>query len=675
MATSPMNGFIRRLTRGMAAQRLVEQSDRELLERLRSGPDEAAFEALVHRHGPMVYRVCWRVLRHAEDCEDSFQATFLLLAQKLRTVKKQDSLASWLHGVAHRVALNAKAKIARQRRHESRVAAAPKDPPDEITLREFLTVLDTELAGLPEKHRSPLILCYLEGRCQDEAARQLGWNKRTLLRRLEEARAALGRRLTRKGIVWPAAVSGLLLSDCVAPAALPATLVDCTVKAAACALVGPLAAGVVSAKVTALVEGVMKAMFLSKVKSVLPALVLVATLIAGALAVFGQGRAVEPPPQTRTARFPDLDKPDSKLKPIVVPENATVTKVAWSADGKAVATVIMGFDFFDFKTPDDKTARGLMSRCTVKIWEAATGKLIKSLGEEKQIQITALALSPDKKHMAIAGGLLGGKKGPPRHFVRILDAKTWTVKQDLDDVPGVYSLVFSKDGKTLAMGGTWALAETGSFVKLWDVQGEKMKGGTRFAAQLAEDGTMPDGQGWHVVFSPDGKVLAAAEIHAKRAKIQLYDGQTGKPKKALDLGESKGPFQVAFTADGKGLVSTCGGTVKVWDVRTGTEVRTLNTKGMQTRLLAVSPDGRYLATDGIRKEKDKVVFEAYLWDAKTGKPKQTLHLQDPSMWVSSLAFSPDGTSLAIGGVGGSMDPKKKDGDKTKGELKIVPLAR
>jgi WD40 repeat protein len=113
----------------------------------------------------------------------------------------------------------------------------------------------------------------------------------------------------------------------------------------------------------------------------------------------------------------------------------------------------------------------------------------------------------------------------------------------------------------------------------------------------------------------------------------------------------------------------------IWDVRTRKELRTLNTVGTQTDLLAVSPDGRHLATGGFRKEKEKVVYEAYLWDAKTGKPKKTLSFKDPSMGVSSLAFSPDGASLAVGGFAGSMDPKKEDGDKTKGELKIVPLAR
>src|SRR5438128_5293618 len=221
MAPAQIRPFLRRLTRAMAAETLGELTDQQVLERLLTARDDAAFEALVRRHGPMVYRVCWRVLQQAEDTEDAFQATFLVLARKLPTVRKRHSLASWLHGVAHRVALDAKANAARRRRHEARAAAHSRPgPPEEITWGELRTVLDAELGRLPEKWRLPLVLCYLEGRSQEEAAQQLGWSKSTLLRRLEEARAALGRCLTRRGVIWPAALSAVLLSDCVAPASL-----------------------------------------------------------------------------------------------------------------------------------------------------------------------------------------------------------------------------------------------------------------------------------------------------------------------------------------------------------------------------------------------------------------------------------------------------------------------
>src|SRR6516225_3917794 len=212
-ATTNVSAFLRRLTRGMVAATLADQSDRQLVEQFLTGQGEAVFEAIVRRHGAMVYRVCWRVLQHHQDVEDAFQATFLVLAQRLRTVRKHASLASWLHGVAHRVALKAKAEAATRRRHEQQAAVSPAVPPDDVSWGEVRAVLDAELVGLPEKWRLPLVLCYLEGRTQDEAAEQLGWSKRTLRRRLEEARTGLGRRLSRRGVAWSAALSAVLLSE------------------------------------------------------------------------------------------------------------------------------------------------------------------------------------------------------------------------------------------------------------------------------------------------------------------------------------------------------------------------------------------------------------------------------------------------------------------------------
>src|SRR5947209_3323718 len=116
MATS-LSGFLRRLRRE-EAETWQGPGDRELVERLLAGPDDPAFEAVVRRHGPMVYRVCWRALQQEQDTEDCFQATFLVLARQLHTVRKHASLASWLHGVAHRLALKARAQAATRRRHE-----------------------------------------------------------------------------------------------------------------------------------------------------------------------------------------------------------------------------------------------------------------------------------------------------------------------------------------------------------------------------------------------------------------------------------------------------------------------------------------------------------------------------------------------------------------------------
>jgi len=219
-----VGGFLNRLARGMAAEALRGESDRELVGRLVAGPDPATFEAVVRRHGPMVYRVCRRVLRHEQDAEDAFQATFLVFARSLRTIRKPAALASWLHGVALRTARRARASAANRRRAERQAVTANAAPSDELTWGELRPVLDEELAKLPERWRLPLVLCYLEGRTQDEAAGELGWGRITLRRRLDEARAALGRRLARRGF-GPAAVAAILVADCLAAGAVPPRLI------------------------------------------------------------------------------------------------------------------------------------------------------------------------------------------------------------------------------------------------------------------------------------------------------------------------------------------------------------------------------------------------------------------------------------------------------------------
>src|SRR5262249_8695938 len=152
-------------------------SDGELLGRFVETHDEAAFTALVERHGPMVLRVCRRVLGHAQDAEDACQATFLVLVRKAASVRKRGSAASWLYGVAARTARKLRAERARRGRicgcREEVVTGTAEDDP---SWREVRALLDEELSRLPEKYQVPLVLCYLEGRTRDEAARQLGWS-------------------------------------------------------------------------------------------------------------------------------------------------------------------------------------------------------------------------------------------------------------------------------------------------------------------------------------------------------------------------------------------------------------------------------------------------------------------------------------------------------------------
>src|SRR5262245_5141155 len=311
MSTATLNGFLTHLKQSMGAEALAERTDGALVERFLRTRDEAAFTAMLRRHGPMVLRVCRRVLPRPHDAEDAFQATFLVLARRAGTLRKRASLASWLHGVADRVALEARGQSARRRRLEGR--SKPRTPTltDDIPWRELRVILDEELSRLPERLRAPLILCYLEGLTQDEAARQLAQSKSTCRRNLERGKEALAARLNRRGVVWPAALAAILLSDCVAPAAPPAGLVGSTLAAASCFAAGQAPA--ISAKVALLTQGVTKAMFISKFTNI-AATLLAVVVLSGVFAVFsytslGQERKTETGPDKQaTAAKPEIKK-------------------------------------------------------------------------------------------------------------------------------------------------------------------------------------------------------------------------------------------------------------------------------------------------------------------------------------------------------------------------------
>lgn len=196
-------------------------TDAELLRRYIASRDVDAFEQLLVRHGPMVLGVCRRVLRDAHAVEDVFQETFLLLADRATAIRQPSSLAAWLHGVARRLA--ARGRTAGEPLPTD--VAAQTDRSAEPGWRETLALLDEELLGLPDHLRFPLVLCYLQGRTRDEAARQLGWSVGTLRRRLDRGRAVLRARLTRRGVSLPAGLAGVLLTETtVSPALSAATI-------------------------------------------------------------------------------------------------------------------------------------------------------------------------------------------------------------------------------------------------------------------------------------------------------------------------------------------------------------------------------------------------------------------------------------------------------------------
>jgi RNA polymerase sigma factor (sigma-70 family) len=246
-------------------------TDEQLLQRFTTPKDataEAAFEALVERHGPMVLRVCRNVLDDHHDAEDAFQATFLVLALKAGSVRKHSSLASWLLRVARRVALKARADASRRRAREVRVNMEdlPSDPARSDSARhadrpELRTVIDEEVAHLPEKYRAPIVLCYLEGLTQEVAAQQLGWPAGTVRGRIARARELLRTRLARRGLALPVGLMAAAIPSKVEAAALPSALVGSTVRAAMQVAAGEaITVGTVSASVAALARGALRMM-------------------------------------------------------------------------------------------------------------------------------------------------------------------------------------------------------------------------------------------------------------------------------------------------------------------------------------------------------------------------------------------------------------------------------
>jgi RNA polymerase sigma factor (sigma-70 family) len=220
-----------------------DQADEILLDRVAAQRDEAAFAALVRRYGPSVLGVCRRVVHHEQDAEDAFQATFLVLYRQAVSIRKRQAVGSWLYGVAYRIARKVQAKRAKHAVRETELTdiPAPESRPPWLW-RELRLVLDEEVNRLPTKYRVPFVLCYIEGKTTEEAARQTGCPLGTVSSRLAWSRKRLRSRLLRRGMMIPAALVTAILAERVAAVALPDHLLNSTGQAAATFAVAPAGA-------------------------------------------------------------------------------------------------------------------------------------------------------------------------------------------------------------------------------------------------------------------------------------------------------------------------------------------------------------------------------------------------------------------------------------------------
>jgi RNA polymerase sigma factor (sigma-70 family) len=268
--------FIRRLAPSEA-----DPDDDQLLARFTAHRDEDAFAAVIQRHGPMVLRVCQRVLGNAHDAEDAFQATFLILARKAGSAGQPRLLANWLYGVAHRTALKSRGERLKRRVKEQQAEPVRSEAPPEPAWSDLRPVLDEEISRLPRKYQATFVLCYLEGKTNEEAALLLGCPKGTVLSRLAWARERLRARLGRRGVGLSAALlATLLLSENVARAVVPTPLVASTARAAVAFAAGQAGA----TQVAPLAEGVLRAMSMGRIRTaVLAVAVALALTLAGVL--------------------------------------------------------------------------------------------------------------------------------------------------------------------------------------------------------------------------------------------------------------------------------------------------------------------------------------------------------------------------------------------------------
>ena len=626
-----------------------------------------AFAALMRRHGPMVYGLARRIVGDHQLAEDVFQAAFLILARRASALTGRESLPAWLHSVAFRLAIRAKKKRRCALEIEA-LAASPSssDLLEEISAREYLTILDSELNRLPEKYRLPLILCQLEGLTQEAAAGRLGVSAGVLKGRLERGRVLLRDRLAKRGL--EAGLCGLLpLAASVSPALVQSTLHF--------AVTGQ-GATLTSA---ALVKGAMKMMLLARIRTICLAALLVGAAGWGAGWAALEARSAKSETsakETQAAKRKLLSIGQAKDRRVdlygdPLPEGAVMRLGTVQRRANGASLVL---------TADGKVLIGLRGGKQLSFWDAETGKL----KETRELEAAQQA----------APGFGGGVSSNGKWIInwvanslRLFDIQTGKLVYDFATKGykggGPWLPVFSNDGRYVAT--AWA-SEDHFQLKAWDLE----TGKEAFSQVVATDNAKRSsvnpsnsaGQRYDRVFalffSPDGQKLVASLSSLKLPAIcwdfssgkQLWQVAKGPPEGkdfaftakgqllwpggAMDLatGASSKPDKLlprpmyskaASTPDGRKLLISNTEGVLVWDLKNGKEERLLKGAGDG---MVVARDGKTLITNngGLQR-----------WDLETGKALypddfNEGHIQD----VTALVFSADGKRLASAAADGSV---------------------
>jgi RNA polymerase sigma factor (sigma-70 family) len=605
-----------------------EISDAELLTRFSSNRDEAAFELLLWRHAAMVLRLCRDVTRDEHAAEDAFQAVFLALACKSGSIRSQKSLGAWLYQTAYRIAVRARSRtlasrIPVDRNQDLSKLAARVEPGDELMLRELRSLMHEEVARLPAKYRCPVILCYFEGLAHEDAARRLGWPKGTVAGRLARAREMLRKRLLRRDVALPAALSAMAATTTFTSANPPALLIQATLRSGLTIAANSALGGLVSPHVAALTRGALQEMFWSKSK-VLGAFLLCFGIAAGGVGLFaavGQNELAEsvrindsPPPQNLIEKFNAAGTFHTGIQQIGY--------LALSPDGKRFAA--SGF------TPGVPGAPGQL-----KIGGPFQER---ALGVEDGEGFSGLAFSPDGR--TVAAGAFEGK-------IKLWDVATCRARATLRGKGQPVNGITFIDANTLAVAagqdesGPDSNRDKMREVELWDLP----TASKRASLKRAES---------PLAVSADGKLLATGTMDWN---VCVWDVASGKPIRTLD-GHDFPTRLLGFLPNAKELVTgtriynfkarTVTNEVKVWDLGSGNQriLAKIGPDGLDCG--AVSPDGRLVALGSSRQDGryyfTKVPAVTIL-EAKTGKVFATLAGDDNA--VSAIAFSADSKTLAF----------------------------
>ncbi len=635
MGGSGLRQTLQQLSTVLAPPAARDQTDGELLRAYCADRDEAAFAALIQRHGRLVLAVCGRLLPRWQDREDVFQATFLALARDAAAVRRRDSVAGWLHGVARHIALDTR-RAARRRHHyegQAMTGAAP-NPAWEAAWHEVQLVLDQAIGRLPERYREPFVLCCLENLSRAEAAARLGIKEGTVGSRLTEARRRLRAALARRGVDLTAVLAAAAVASATAQAGAPATLAAAVTRTAARLAAGQaLTADLVSDRIRSLVRGVPRAMSLTT--RTMTALFLVAlTLVAGGVTAFAYySRDPDVPPHVAQPVVA-VPQPDAKPEAVVWKQEKPVRMPGWlpwsaayAPDGK---TLVLGGTGGHVIALDPATRH--------ERWKADVG------GDHAAVAFTADGLSVLATY---------------RDGVRFLDAATGqpgttfeeknsgptavAVFPDVDLNPGAQPRVIHK----LIFGNRQRY-----YVKTW--VGEKAPSTISLSTSAPNGGA--DAYAVPLAVEPNGnRAIVTGPIDRDTGKNILWawaagNHGPGRPGNRVLEGHEAVVVSAAWSRDGKtAATGDAAGRVIVWDARTMTELHRVEL-GARVGAVALSPDGKTRAAVALAGPQAKF----YAWTAGARKEPQPIHADagDYDGPVHAcLAFAPDGRQL----VGGAMN--------------------